>query len=159
METMFSKIIDSFLETNLDNETDRFILADLFQEDRPELVDQIELLHRPIERHVAIDDKGVVIAGQYRKYRLYTYDVWGNEEDGYTVNDVYSTGNVEVFFCPEVIHNPDTEHEFYSYSVTDEAIADAIGCDISRIETDGDDECVYVTGENGYPLCEYRLED
>jgi hypothetical protein len=24
-------------------------------------------------------------------YRVYTYDVWGNEEDGYEVNDVFRT--------------------------------------------------------------------
>lgn len=159
METMFSRILDSFLETNLDNEIDRIILTDLFQEDRPELTDQIELLQRPMEQHIAVDDKGIVVAGQYRRYRLYTYDVWGNETDGWEINNVFSTDNVESFLCMEIVHNPGTDREFYSYSVTDEAIADAIGCDISRIETDGDDECVYVTGENGYPLCEYRLED
>jgi len=25
------------------------------------------------------------------KYRLYTYDLWGNKEDGYDVNDVFAT--------------------------------------------------------------------
>ena len=26
------------------------------------------------------------------EYRVITYDVWGNEEDGYTVNDAFHTG-------------------------------------------------------------------
>ena len=26
------------------------------------------------------------------KYEIFDYDVWGNEEDGYTVNDVMPTG-------------------------------------------------------------------
>lgn len=159
METTFNRILDSFLETNLDVEIDRIILTDLFQEDRPELIEQIELLQRPMERHIAVNDKGVIVAGQYRRYRLYTYDVWGNEEEGYEVNNVFSTGNVENFLCMEIVHNPDTEHEFYSYPVSDQQIADAIGCDVSRIETDGDDECIYITGEDNYPLGEYRLED
>ena len=159
METTFNRILDSFLETNLDVEIDRIILTDLFQEDRPELIEQIELLQRPMERHIAVNDKGVIVAGQYRRYRLYTYDVWGNEEEGYEVNNVFSTGNVENFLCMEIVHNPDTEHEFYSYPVSDQQIADAFGCDVSRIETDGDDECIYITGEDNYPLGEYRLED
>lgn len=25
-------------------------------------------------------------------YKLYSYDVWGNEEDGFEVNDIYPTG-------------------------------------------------------------------
>ena len=28
------------------------------------------------------------------KYRLYRYDLWGNEEDGYAVNDVFETDTV-----------------------------------------------------------------
>ena len=28
------------------------------------------------------------------RYRLYTYDLWGNARDGYDVNDVYRTGVV-----------------------------------------------------------------
>ena len=29
-----------------------------------------------------------------KAYKLYTYDVWGNEEDGYEVNNVYATDRV-----------------------------------------------------------------
>ena len=29
-----------------------------------------------------------------QKYRLYTYDVQGNEEDGYDVNDVFKTSEI-----------------------------------------------------------------
>ncbi|MBR1760239.1 MAG: hypothetical protein IJ741_03565 [Schwartzia sp.] len=28
------------------------------------------------------------------KYEIYLYDVWGNDEDGYEVNDVLPTGTV-----------------------------------------------------------------
>ena len=28
-----------------------------------------------------------------QKYELYTYDVWGNDDDGYEVNNVFSTGD------------------------------------------------------------------
>lgn len=31
-----------------------------------------------------------------RKYRVWTYDTWGNEEDGYTVNDRREVGSVEL---------------------------------------------------------------
>jgi uncharacterized Zn ribbon protein len=32
-----------------------------------------------------------------KTYRLYTYDVWGNEKDGYEVNDVFKSSELYSF--------------------------------------------------------------
>ena len=83
-------------------------------------------------------------------YRVFSYDVWGNEEDGWEVNDVWKTWHT-VELSPEC--------------TDDEVIEELIACGYadpelkkSGIETDGDDQYITVELPNGYPFCELRME-
>ena len=81
------------------------------------------------------------------KFNLYTYDLWGNDEDGYTVNDVYYQGVVTI---PARL-DPQTG----TYHVTDRQINRAIGA--RGLTWDGDEETVlYATDKRGNPVCELR---
>lgn len=84
---------------------------------------------------------------------LRTYDTWGNSEDGYDVNNVFSAGSVSLRLRVER-NNPDTEHEFLSASPSDYQIKRVfdVGC---AIDTDGDDMVIYVNrARDGYPIGE-----
>ena len=80
-------------------------------------------------------------------FRLYTYDVWGNEKDGYEVNDIFKTS--ETYEIPA--------------EATDAHVIKALrkqGCFKARvlsrlIEIDGDDETIYVSYK-GRPEFELR---
>jgi hypothetical protein len=78
-------------------------------------------------------------------YRIYQYDVWGNAEYGYEVNDVFST-NVIV--------------ELDNAANDDEIIRAALGyIGTERFEEDGDAHTLYITRErDGCPMCELRRE-
>jgi len=82
------------------------------------------------------------------KYELFTYDLWGNEEDGFEVNDVYrydkfvieeNTSDVTLIealrdVLPGIFHNI----PWYDIMIEGE-----------------DDGCLYFS-HNGVPLCELR---
>ena len=59
------------------------------------------------------------------KYQVWTYDVWGNERDGFEVNDRYKQGTVEIEAVLEH-YNVGTPHASSSYNVTDEAVIKAL---------------------------------
>lgn len=87
-------------------------------------------------------------------WELWTYDVWGNAEDGYEVNDRYCHSRDYAIRCKVVHSNVDTPQEFISASPSDYQIKQAfgVGC---RIETDGDDLSIYVNcARDGYPIGE-----
>ena len=80
-------------------------------------------------------------------YRLYTYDLWGNSEDGYEVNDVASTG--------------------LTYDIPDEAKDDEILAivfegDKGSFEINGNycgGDTIYIDSvEDGAPMYELRKE-
>jgi hypothetical protein len=85
-------------------------------------------------------------------WELRFYEVWGNSEDGYEVNDIsyivheYPLElNVEKF-------NPGTEHEFLAAYPTDQQIKNAFGVDCDLF-IDGDDINIYVhRDEDYYPI-------
>ena len=84
-------------------------------------------------------------------YRLYTYDLWGNDEDGYEVNDVYRSTKIEL----DPVNMTDSE-------ILDVMIKEEIFESIQNVEIaiSSDDEVWYfVTKDQGKPLCELRLED
>lgn len=86
-------------------------------------------------------------------WELRTYDVWGNANDGYEVNNVFSAGTVELRI-PQTRYNVGTPHEFIGAYPTDRQIKRAFGV-TCRISTDGDDLTVYVERErDGYPIGE-----
>lgn len=61
-----------------------------------------------------------------RKYRVRTYDVWGNARDGFDVNDRRSQGTVEIR-CKLEVFNPGTESEFATWTPTDRQLSRACG--------------------------------
>lgn len=87
-------------------------------------------------------------------WELWTYDVWGNEADGYDVNDRNCFNREYKLSLAVEVNNPGTPKEFVSASPTDKQIRKAFGIRC-RFETDGDDRIVYVTRErDGYPIGE-----
>lgn len=95
-----------------------------------------------------------------RKYRLITYDVWGNARDGWEVNNSFSTGTVVEIKCKLVVHNAGTPHEFASYAPTDRQLSRSIG--EKGLVWDGSgapDEPQYAEYRNGKPACELRPEE
>jgi len=94
-----------------------------------------------------------------RRFRVWTYDVWGNAKDGYEVNDRYSHGYVEIE-CAAEIFNPCTPHEFTTYNPTDEQLCDALGVtNFARFEWEGDGDVFYCQrSKDGRPMGELEFD-
>ena len=91
-----------------------------------------------------------------RKFRLWTYDVWGNARDGFDVNDRYSHGYVEIV-CKREVFNVGTPHEFETFEPTDRQLSRAAG--FSRAAWDGQDGAFYAEdSRNGRPIGELSEE-
>lgn len=78
------------------------------------------------------------------KYKLYTYDLWGNEEEGFIINDYYS----------QSIH-VDIESD-----MTDEQIISLLNFtnpESIMIDEIGYPETIYFVTHNQKPVCELRL--
>ena len=87
----------------------------------------------------------------YQAYRLWTYDLWGNEEDGWSVNDRYDRGPVVL----QVVEGD---------LPSDDELTLAVGGIPSTFYWDGEDgdsSYLYAIGSRtGKPLCELvRLHD
>ena len=76
-----------------------------------------------------------------KKYELFDYDVWGNEEAGYEVNDVVPTG-------------------ITIYTDTSKAsICKKLGLDDPyKVEVDYNEDVIYIDYD-GNPYCELRKKD
>ena len=76
-----------------------------------------------------------------KKYEIFDYDVWGNEEDGYEVNDVVKTG-------------------ITIYTDTSKAsICKKLGLDDPyKVEVDYNEDVIYIDYD-GNPYCELRKKD
>lgn len=86
---------------------------------------------------------------------VWTYDVWGNEDDGYEVNDRYNQHRDYEIECAVEVYNAGTPQQFESAYPSDEQIREALGLrDSCQFETDGDDLTIYVNTVDGYPLGE-----
>lgn len=103
-------------------------------------------------------------------WRVHTYDVWGDAENGYEVNDRYCVASTHELTERETLYNVGMSNEFSSWFATDDAILDALGIsseggkvkgeDEGKIEVDGDDDVMYVSlSKDGYPLGELRRVD
>ena len=104
---------------------------------------------------------------------LWTYDVWGNEEDGWTVNDMSCRDRKlrvpAAAFVSEFPRYPGASDDHRSFSksssfscevvasfvIQDETLIDLFGHDFIEVESDG--EIYYVNREDGYPLGEIRV--
>ena len=87
------------------------------------------------------------------KWQLWEYDVWGNKEDGYQVNDRFKVGEVEIKL-KTVIDNINTPFQFVSASVSDWKIKQLFGVSC-KIDVDGDDTSYYIErSSDNYPIGE-----
>ena len=76
-----------------------------------------------------------------KKYEIFDYDVWGNEEDGYEVNDVVPTG-ITIYI--------DTSKA---------SICKKLGLDDPyKVEVDYNEDVIYIDYD-GNPYCELRKKD
>lgn len=89
-------------------------------------------------------------------WEIWTYDVWGNADDGYEVNDRSCQDRHYELTLPIEINNIGTEREFESAYPTDEQIRDMFGVDAVIDRGIGDDVSIYITlgNDEGYPLGE-----
>lgn len=87
------------------------------------------------------------------KWETYDYDVWGNERDGWDVNDTLRGATVKLRLKVEV-NNRGTPQEFLSAYPTDRQIRSALGIKKGvRLSLDGDDLNIEVSAaSNDYPL-------
>ena len=85
-------------------------------------------------------------------WELISYDVWGNIDSGYEVNDIYNTGRVV-----EIINDEDDNQVLDALKALDVVHADVT---VDELELDGDEEVIYVNDAgSSYPMCELRLTE
>ena len=85
-------------------------------------------------------------------WELSTYDVWGNRQDGYDVNDRYIQNRALEIRCKVQTHNAGTVHAFQSASPSDYQLGQIFGTR-AALDVDGDDLNIYVKrASDGYPL-------
>lgn len=91
------------------------------------------------------------------KWEIIRYDVWGDAEEGYEVNDRFRIGIIE-FRNQEMVWNAGTEQEFRSVELSELQIKRALDIEArASIDVDGDDRHYYVTSaDDGYPLGELQ---
>jgi len=96
-------------------------------------------------------------------YTLWSYDVWGNADDGWDVNDRYKQSDNFIIVSSKKIYNQGASQEFSDYVPTDEEIKQALieQWDLkndAEIEIDGDGETHYINDAgNGCPICQLEL--
>ena len=87
-------------------------------------------------------------------WELRTYDVWGDAENGYEVNNTFRAGEANIR-CKVEVNNAGTAQEFLSAYPSDSQIRKALNLGRFKIETDGDDLTIYVNrAKDGYPCGE-----
>lgn len=85
------------------------------------------------------------------RWRLYTYDVWGNDEDGFEVNDVYRQSTVL-----EIPADADEDEIMDMMEAEDGPLVKGT-CEIPRC-FDTEDVIYFERKDNGKPVCEIRKE-
>jgi len=99
-----------------------------------------------------------------RKYNVWSLDVWGNDEDGFTINDRNCfRRNVEFPTYPQG-YNRGTDREFWAHWPSDKQIVQKLidigflknGVTIDDLDIDGEYEfCLYIDdSKNGFPICQ-----
>lgn len=98
-------------------------------------------------------------------YELWFYDVWGNEEAGFDVNDKYCRSRDFIIPTMPKTYNRGKSGQFTDFIPSDKEILMAL-VDVGELKEsalsagitfDGDDRTIYLTEENGCPLCELSL--
>lgn len=84
-----------------------------------------------------------------------TYDVWGNKQDGFDINDSFSWGSVQLELKIRSF-NTGTPQEFFGAYPSEYQLKRIFGT-TAGIDVDGDDMNIYVTRQSdGYPIGELR---
>lgn len=95
---------------------------------------------------------------QKQVWDLWGYDVWGNADDGYDVNDRSCLNREIEVIVQEIIYNQGTIQESSNFDPTNEQFHEMISMyfsiKLSDLEFDGDDMVCYINLQDGYPLCE-----
>lgn len=101
-------------------------------------------------------------------YELWFYDVWGNESDGFSVNDKHCISRDFVIPTMPKTYNKGKPKQFTDFVPSNKEILTALVnagelnstvllTDIVSI--DGDGESIYLIEDNGCPLCELQLNE
>lgn len=98
-------------------------------------------------------------------YELWFYDVWGNEEGGFSVNDRHCVSRDFIVPTMPKTYNRGTPKQFTDFVPSNKEILTALvnagelkkSALSADITIDGDGESIYLTEENDYPLCELLL--
>jgi hypothetical protein len=85
-----------------------------------------------------------------KNYRLYTYDVWGNEKDGYEVNDCFKTS--EVYEIDNDLSDKDLIKSLKTQGLIKK------GIHAKSITIDGEPDYTFYFEYKGRPEFELRLE-
>ncbi len=101
------------------------------------------------------------------RYELWFYDVWGNKENGFEVNDRNCADRDFVIMSNPKIYNRGKPEQFTDFVPTDKQVLQALvragelkeSALYMNIEIDGDEENIYLTESDGYPLCELLLKE
>jgi len=89
------------------------------------------------------------------RWEIWTYDVLGNEADGYQVNDRHCQHREYPIDCTVETCNAGREGEFETAYPGDADIRAALDIrDGVELELDGDDLSIYVSDDGGYPIGE-----
>uniref|UniRef100_A0A6M3JAL7 Uncharacterized protein n=1 Tax=viral metagenome TaxID=1070528 RepID=A0A6M3JAL7_9ZZZZ len=100
-------------------------------------------------------------------YELWLYDVWGNEEEGFDLNDRYCANRDFVVPTMPKTYNKGKPGQFTDFVPSNKEILAALveagelnpGALEAEITIDGDEEHIYLTEEDGYPICElHKIE-
>ena len=87
-------------------------------------------------------------------WELWSYDVWGNKEEGFDVNDRFNMDRDYLINLKIENNNPNTSIQFFSAYPSDYQIQKAFGTR-SELDLSGDDCIIYVNRESdGYPIGE-----
>jgi len=88
------------------------------------------------------------------RYKVWTLDVWGNEEDGFEVYDRREIGKISVANTKNrTLYRALVNGHFLSEE------ADWRHSTYSLVEFDGDDEMIFVDQTNGRPLYQLELDE
>lgn len=92
------------------------------------------------------------------KFQLFTYDLWADGEGGFSVNDVYHQGVIEIKARLET-WNANTPYERQEYGITDMQLNRAVGG--RGLTWEGEDKyTLYAKDKKENPACELRrIED
>lgn len=103
------------------------------------------------------------------RYELWFYDVWGNAEDGFEVNDRSCSDRDFVISSNPKTYNRGKPGQFTDFNPTDQQVLKALvsagmlkeSALTANIEIEGDGENIYLTDIDAgmFPLCELMLKE